>query len=433
MAKKRRRPRHLRGPKIYGYTVPGGIRTHAGDALPGAGLYTVAWRDAHRKRRPNAKEGIRSSYYFAFTKGGGWHEPPGDLERSGMTRTHWMLQELIREYRFVQCEVNGEYISYEYDQVELEKRSAPVFEIGKGARQADISGVVAKSNIADLRGTEVVTEIGVTSLVVAYERYFDLVKSKITTLEIIVERNKTLEENPTELLSHLKKLLLDGGLKGRWIVAPWRKEAKIKPVDTVLDELDEEAKREKGKLVQITAEMEQFEHAAREIPEPESLSAIDRRKLRDLDHETRAAMALANEKHNRDIDDVDLLAWVFELVFPPMRSARHQSLRQQLRDAQDQIRAKDAFTRAGLLSHFKKMEAAVNKRNDEKETQRRELLLKINVLKGTIPAIQERIRACESSRSKLLDLRRIGMLQILIPSGISLENAIEFEHRRWYK
>lgn len=431
MAQRRRRPRHLRRPKIYGYTIPEGIRRHAGDAMPGSGLYSVAWRDVHRKRRPAAEQGLRDSYYFAFSKGGGWREPPGDLEQSGMSRTHWMLQELIREYGFVQCDVNGVVVWFEYDAVELEKRRAPIFEIGKGARRTDISGIIAKSNLPILRGTEVATEIGVTSLIVAYDRYFDLVKSKVTTLEIIVERNKKLEENPTKLLNHLKKLLLDGGLKGRWICAPWRKDAKIKPIDILLAEITSEIVIEETKITAMMAQVASLDRDLNAIPAPEALSSIDRRKLNDLDKETSKLIDLAVAKNKRDTDDVDFFTMVFELIFPSARSARFRSMRAQLGYAMGEIRNVDSIKRSGLLSHFKKMESALIKRNDEQESRRREILLKKNFLRDTISALQEQQRTKETYLHKLRDLKGMGMTNFLIPSGTNVENAIAFEHRRW--
>jgi len=431
MTSNRRRPRHIRQPKIYGYTIPDGTCTHAGNALPGPDLYTVAWRDVHKKKRPKKPVGVRTSYYFAFSPNGKWNVDDTILANEGMSPTHRLLQELIREHGFVQCIVNGTYFWMQYESVDLETHSAPIYEIGKGARRTDVVGRVKQSLRKDIQGTQVAVEIGVTSFVVGYERYADLVKADVTCLEIFVDRNKDLEERPGDLLKHLTRQLLNGELQGRWIVAPWRKDAETVSISNALLRTDDDRLRAQAQSQEAASSIERIEHALATIPKQDKLSLVDQNKLRDLDSETHGLLENALRQNRRDLYDIDFFQYLVELLLPPLRNARHRTLREQFKKASDTIRKEDAMKRVGLLTHMKKIESALFVRGNAGEEQRRELMLERNLKKRIYQESEDRMQRAAHTSQLLHALRTAGLEQILIPSGMSFDAAVAFEHRRW--
>ncbi len=431
MASNRRRPRHIRRPKIYGYTIPDGAWTRAGDALPGPDLYTVAWRDVHKKKLPRKPVGVRTSYYFAFSRRGKWHVSDAILENEGMSPTHRLLQELIREHGFVQCTVNGAYFWMQYENVLLEEHSAPIYEIGKGARRTDVVGRVKRSLRKEIQGTQVAVEIGVTSFVVGYERYADLVKADVTCLEIFVDRNKDLEERPGELLKHLTRKLLSGELQGRWIVAPWRKDAETVSISTALLRAEDERLRAQAQSQDAASSIERIERTLATIPIQNELSLVDRKKLLDLDAETNGLIENALRQNKRDLYDIDFFQNLVELLLPRLRNARHRNLREQFKKASDRIREQDAMKRAGLLTHMKKIESALFVRGNASEEQRRELMLELNLKKLIYKESENRMQRATHASQLLGALRTAGLAQIFIPSGMSFDAAVAFEHRRW--
>jgi len=431
MTSNRRRPRHIRGPKIYGYTIPDGTCTTAGDALPGPDLYTVAWRDVHKKKLPKKPVGVRTSYYFAFSPNGKWHFDDTILANEGMSPTHRLLQELIREHGFVQCTVNGAYFWMQYENVLLEEHSAPIYEIGKGARRTDVVGRVKRSLRKEIQGTQVAIEIGVTSFVVGYERYADLVKADVTCLEIFVDRNKALEQRPGELLKHLTRQLLNGELQGRWIVAPWRKDAETVSISTALLRAEDERLMAQAQSQDAASSIERIERTLATIPKQNELSLVDRKKLFDLDAETNGLIENALRQNKRDLYDIDFFQNIVELLLPPLRNTRHRNMREQLKKASDRIRKQDAMKRAGLLTHMKKIESALFVRSNASEAKRRELMLERNLKKLIYKECENRMQRATRASQLLGALRTAGLVQILIPSGMSFDAVVAFEHRRW--
>ena len=431
MASNRRRPRHIRRPKVFGYTIPDGKCVHAGDALRGPDLYTVAWRDVNRKKLPKKPVDVRTSYYFAFSGNGELHFDNTILANEGMSPTHRLLQELIREHGFVQCTVNGAYFWMQYENAHLEEHSAPIYEIGKGARRTDVVGQVKQSLRKEIQGTQVAVEIGVTSFVVGYERYADLVKADVTCLEIFVDRNKELEQRPRDLVEHLTRQLLNGELQGRWIVAPWRKDAEIVSISTALLRAEDERLRAQTQSQEAASSIERIERTLATIPKQNKLSLVDRKKLLDLDAETNGLIENALRENKRDLYDIDFFQNLVELLLPPLRHARHRNLRKQFKKASDRIRKEDAMKRAGLLTHMKKIESALFVRGNTSEEQRRELMLELNLKKIIYKESENRMQRAAHASQLLGALRTAGLAQILIPSGMSFDAAAAFEHRRW--
>jgi hypothetical protein len=426
----RRRPRHVRSPKKFAYAVESGQRTHASNALKGPGLYTIAWRDASRKKLPR-KPDIPENRYFSFTRGGKWRCDNDLLEREGMSPTHRMLQEIIREHGFVQCNINGKNFWMQYETANIEVRVPPAYEIGKGATQTDVLGLVGKSCERLLIGRNVATEVGVTSFVVAYRRYIDLVKTDTPCLELIIKRDLALEEDPRKLLKHLTAALLNGTLEGRWIVAPWRKQPEIITIAEARLRAQLNFNEAAARRDAALAEAKSLAAEIDKLPRNEDFPEADRRILESISHHANAVLVQAAHRNAQELHDVDFVQRITDMIFPSIKRAREQRLRDDLERTEREVRDDERMRRSGYLTHLEAIRRSVRVRNDEREERRRDLHAK-RALHQAIANEHDKIAVlCQDTAQRLKSLGESGLTHIFLPSGMPFESAVGFEYRRW--
>jgi hypothetical protein len=435
LPKHKYRPKRINGPKLWAFpkgALAGAKPVHA-DKADDEQVYEYAFQVVILKKFPKRKDkhGIEHQrpgrhYAFKAEKGSSTHRS------AGMTKTHAMMQAIICEVEALYCLIDGKRFSSELTDPQPERDRKANMALGQGKRRPDISANAHKCSIREMNGGPLDIEIAVTNPIDTFTRHSDLIKAQRPCIEVVIPRDKKLEEKPGALEIALREALYAGTFEARWIVDPNSTTGKLVPLPDVEKKVQDwlaEAVSDDRRLKETISSCE--ERATLLTHKPSAEVAAARAELAKIEKGETEILRFAGMRSQEELGEVSLLRFIIEAVFPILKDERLRSHAERWSAIDASYRAEYGNTKTGIRGRLEKLERGDRLASETVDRERLHLGREKAAASALLEAARYRTDQCRDLLRKIEDLRRKNIDMLLETPDHDWSWMIRFEHKRW--